>query len=96
MNKEKRLEWAQANLLETFENAIFSDESTIQLDIHRRFCCRKEREKPCLRPCAKHPIKVHVWAGISKNVPTPICIFEGKMDAPLYCKILRRTLLLFL
>ena len=96
VNKEKRLEWARANLLDTFENVIWSDESTIQLDTHRRFCCRKEGEKPRLKPCAKHPIKVHVWAGISKKGPTPICIFEGKMDAPLYCEILRKTFLPFL
>ena len=29
VNKEKRLEWARANILDTFENVIWSDESTI-------------------------------------------------------------------
>ena len=96
VNKQKRLEWAQANLHDTFENVIWSDKSTIQLDTHRRFCCRKEGERPRLKPRAKHPIKVHVWAGISKKGPTGICIFEGKMDALLYCEIIRRTLLPFL
>ena len=27
----------------------------------------------------KNPVKVHVWAGISKQGATHICIFEGKM-----------------
>ena len=45
---------------------------------------------------AKHPIKLHVWAGISKRGPTGICIFEGIMDASLYTEILRKTLLPFI
>ena len=46
---------------------------------------------------AKHPVKVHVWAGISKRgPPTGICIFEGIMDAPLYIEVLRQTLLPFI
>ena len=50
------------------------------------------RDKP--RP--KHPIKVHVWGGISKQGATQVCIFEGIMTAPLYCDILEKTLLPFI
>ena len=45
---------------------------------------------------AKHPVKVHVWAGISVKGSTEICIFTGIMNAQLYTKILERTLLRFL
>ena len=45
---------------------------------------------------AKHPVKVHIWAGISKRGRTGICIFEGIMDAPLYIQVLQQTLLPFL
>lgn len=44
----------------------------------------------------KHPTKVHIWAGISMQGRTEICIFDGIMDAPLYVEILERTLLPFL
>jgi len=44
----------------------------------------------------KHPVKVHVWAGISLQGRTGICIFEGIMDAPLYIQILDQTLLPFI
>ena len=44
----------------------------------------------------KHPLKVHVWAGISLRGPTKICIFEGIMDAPVFIDILRATLLPFI
>ena len=32
---------------------------------------------------AKHPVKVHVWAGISWQGATGVCVFERKMNAPL-------------
>ena len=41
---------------------------------------------------AKHPVKVHVWGGISMRGPTGICIFEGKIDAAMYIDILKTTL----
>ena len=45
---------------------------------------------------AKHPVKVHVWAGISIRGPTKICVFDGIMNAPLFVNILRTTLLPFI
>ena len=60
---------------------------------------------------AKHLVKVHVWAGISMQGRTGICIFEGMrrpqykehynfvtgiMDAPVYVSILQQTLLPFI
>ena len=44
----------------------------------------------------KHPIKVHVWAGISNKGATSICIFEGKMNAALYVDILESNLIPFI
>ena len=95
-NKLKRLHWAQANLHENFDNVIWSDETTVQLENHRRFCYRKHGEKPRPKPRPKHPTKVHVWAGISIKGATDVCIFEGIMAAPLYIRILELTLLPFI
>jgi len=50
--------------------------------------------KTLCRP--KHPIKVHVWAGISLKGPTNIVIFEGIMDAELYVKIIKESHLPFI
>ena len=44
----------------------------------------------------KHPLKVHVWAGISIRGPTKICVFDGIMNAELYVEILRATLVPFI
>ena len=141
-NKEKRLQWALDNITDTFEDVVWTDETTVQLETHRRFCCRKKGEPPKSKPrytycgdalryiylhmlriimhnlkhfcptlswwCAvkikhfvflyraKHPVKVHVWAGISWQGSTGVCIFEGLMNAPTYIKILERALLPFL
>ena len=63
-NKEKRLEWARAHLHNHFEDVVWSDETTVQLECHKRFYCRKKGKRPHPKPCAKHPVEVHVWAGI--------------------------------
>lgn len=41
-------------------------------------------------------MKVHVWGGISNSGRTGICIFEGRMDAPLYADILSQALVPFI
>ena len=49
-NKQKRLEWARQHLDESFDDVIWTDESTIQLESHRRFACRKRGEAPRPKP----------------------------------------------
>lgn len=96
VNKQKRLEFATTYLHDSFDDVIWSDETTVQLETHRRRCYRKEGERPRLKPRPKHPVKIHIWAGISKQGATQACIFEGIMDAPLFCNILEQTLLPFI
>ena len=62
---------------------------------HRRFYCRKRGEPPKNKARPKHPLKVHIWAGISIRGPTAVCIFEGRLNVPLFVQILDQTLLLF-
>ena len=61
----KRLAWAIKNKDMFLEDVIYTDETTVQLETHRRTCCYKKGQKPRYKPKPKHPIKVHVWAGIS-------------------------------
>lgn len=49
-NKTKRLAWARKNKRDKFPDVVFTDESSIQLESHRRFCCRKEGELPRNKP----------------------------------------------
>ena len=50
VNKEKRLQWAKENEHNDFQDVIWTDESTIQMETHRRFCCRKRSQKPRYKP----------------------------------------------
>ena len=80
----------------TFDDVIFTDESSVWIERHGRLCFRKEGMPAKLKPKVKHPYKVHVWAGISKRGATSILIFTGIMRAEFYVdSILRDTLLPF-
>ncbi len=92
-NKEKRFQWARAHLDDDFKDVLWTDETSIQLECHKRFCCRKKGERPRPKPRTKHPVKVHVWAGIGWHGRTDLCIFDGTMDAPMYISILQAALL---
>ena len=50
VNMEKRLAWALKYKDDTFDDVIFTDECTVQMESHRRFCCRKQGEPPRLKP----------------------------------------------
>ena len=96
VNKEKRLKFATENNGMTLLDTIYTDETTVQIETHRRTCSYKRGCKPRYKPKPKHPVKVPVWAGISHRGRTGLCIFEGKMNAPLFVSILRSTLLPFI
>ena len=90
------MQWAHEYKDDGFADVIYTDECTVQIESYRRFCCQKKGEAPCPKPRPKHPLKVHVWAGISLQGSTGICIFDGIMDRTLYISILQQTLLPFI
>ena len=49
-NKVKRYEWALQHVNDPFEDVIYTDECTVQLEAHRRFCCRKIGQTPKPKP----------------------------------------------
>ena len=93
INVKKRFDWAVEHVNDDFHDVIFTDETSVMLESHRRLCYRKKGDRPKPKPRAKHPTKVHVWAGISWNGATKICIFSGIMNAEMYIQILQRSLL---
>ncbi len=54
-NKIKRLAWATQciNENDTFDDVIWSDETSVQLEFHRRHCFRKANQPPKLKPRPK-------------------------------------------
>ena len=95
LNKQKRVEWCTERIAtqDDFDNVIFTDECSVKLG---RLCFRKRGGIRKFKPKPKHPIKVHVWVGISKHGATPIVIFKGIMNADKYCMILDTALKPFL
>ena len=98
LNKTKRLGFVQQLLAsnDNFKNIIFSDESSVEMIWHKKICRRKKGVSPKLKPKPKHPLKVHVWGGISCRGATPICVFTGTMVSDIYTKILSDHLLPFI
>ena len=64
-----------------FSNVIIADKCTIQLDCHSHLCFQKKNQSRTLKQRAKHPVKLHIWGGISKQGATNIIMFAGIMNA---------------
>ena len=94
VNKQKRLEWCKDRLRENdqFDKVIFTDECSVQLDRHGHVCFRKENEPRKMKPRPKHPLKVHIWGGISKKGATPLVIFKGILNAHHFCTVIENGL----
>ena len=85
-NREKRLKFCrelQAKKDE-FSDLIFTDESSIALERHSKITFHRWWEPPHLKGKPKHPVKVHVWAAISRRGVSKMAIFSGIMDAPFF------------
>ena len=93
-NKEKRLAWCKQHIneKECFQDVIFTDESTFQLESHQRKCFWKKKTPRRLKYRHKHPPKIHVWGGISKRGATHLVMFERIMNATRYGDILSASL----
>ena len=76
--------------------SFFTDECTVQLDSHSRSCFCKEKQPRVLKQRPKHPIKVHVWGGISSRGATKLVMFTGIMNAQHLATILEVGLLPFI
>ena len=79
-----------------FQNVIFADESSVQLEQHSRLCFRKRLQPHLLKQCAKHPIKIHIWGRISVKGATKVVMFTGIINAEQLGIILEAGLLLFI
>ena len=94
VNKIKRLNWCKESEEkgDQFDNVIWTDECSVQLDSHGRLCFRKKLQPRRFKPKPKHPVKVHIWGGISKRGATAVLIFKGTLTAVRYCIILEQAL----
>ena len=95
-NKAKRLEWWCWNCIRSddhFEDVIFSDKSTVALEMHGKLTFRRLKQPHRLKPRPKHPAKIHIWAAISCRGASSVVLFTRIMNATRYTKILEAGLL---
>ena len=92
MNKEKRVQWALKHCDNDFEDVVWTDKSTIQLENYRMFSFRKVGTAPKPIPRAKHPYKVMVWAGISRKGATNVCLLNCSVNSAVYQEVLHSSL----
>ena len=98
-NRVKRLQFCRELTArkEEFNDVIFTDESSIALERHSKISFHRWWEPPRLKGRPKHPVKVHVWAGIPRCGVTKMAIFSGIMDAPFFVEsVLQRHLVPFI
>ena len=96
-NRTKRLDFATKCIEsgDQFDDVIFTDESTVAMEGYHRTMKVISGEELPLAPVPKHPLKIHVWAGISKRGATGLFMFSNVLDGPSYCRILEETLIPF-
>ena len=74
-NQEKRVEWCKERQ-ETgdvdFDDVLFTDKCTVQLESHRRITFYKKGQPIKYKIKPKHTPKVNVWTGISSRGATKV------------------------
>ena len=85
-NRPIRVEYAIGRIRDKdqFNDALFSDECTVQMDSHGKITFRRWWEPKKKKAKPKHPLKVHVWGAISRRGASQLAIFEGIMKAPFF------------
>lgn len=99
VNQEKRYKWCKEHIDSgdlAFKDVIWTDECSVQLESHRKVVFHKKTKPAPLHGKPKHPLKVHLWGGISCRGATSICIFTGTLTATCYTQILDQALIPFL
>ena len=96
-NKEKRLKWCAdvSSCGDNFADVVWTDECTVELQQHSLRCFRKKDQLKKLKPRPKHPLKLHIWGGISCRGATSVVIFEGILIATKLLKIYEASLIPF-
>lgn len=95
--KKKRLEFAIKNKNRKWSTILFCDETSIELQpcINSKNNIQYATSRNQVKPFQtfKHPMKVHVSAGISWYGKTDVHIFTDNLNADLYVQILQNTII---
>lgn len=99
VNKVKRVDFCKDLIIsgDNLDDVIFTDECSIQLHDNKSVAYRMKGSIAPRHCRPKHPLKLHLWGGISKRGATSILAFDGIMCADFFTsEILGNTLLPFI
>ena len=99
VNKENRMTFCKTLIAknDSLNDIIFTDECSVQLHGNKIVVYREKDSPAPIIPKPKHPLKVHVWVGISRKGSTGIVVFDGIMTSSYYTEtILTHGLLPFI
>ena len=96
VNKTKRELWCHQQTVnkENFSKVIWTDECTVMIE-RKRKTYRRVGHPRVLKPKPKHPLKLHIWGGISMRGATPLIIFRDNLTAIRLGKIFEAGLIPF-
>lgn len=96
INKVKRSLWCQQQLAnrQDFTDVIWTDECSVIIE-RKRKSYRRIGQPRKLKPKPKHPLKLHVWGGISMRGATPLVMFQDNLNAVRLAEIFRKGLIPF-
>ena len=84
-NRLYRIEWANNNITNDWQHAIFADEASLWLSKGTVIMWAKKGTIRT-RPTFKHTAKIYIWAALSSVGTFPLCIFTDMLNAHLFIK----------
>lgn len=91
-HRKQRLAWAKQHRQQSWDNVIFSDESTIYLNSHHRNVWQPKGRRFVIRT-VKHPRKVNFWGCFSAKGFGRVYTFTDNMNADKLVRIYKKALL---
>jgi transposase len=90
-HRTKRLAWAKENEHTEWDMVLFTDESTINLNMKRKKVWQRPGKRMVIR-VVKHPVKVHIWGCVSSQGFGKCYVFTQNLDSKLMEKIYKQAL----
>jgi transposase len=88
---QKRLAFCKKYLNHDWRLCLFMDEKTFEVGTHKKKGWQDPHDRTVTK-VTRHPIKVHVWAGIGRHFKTKLYFFKQNLNSDIYCKILKSRL----
>jgi transposase len=91
-HREKRLAWAMEHEHTDWNTVLFTDESTININMRKKRVWQRPGKRTVIR-VVKHPVKVHIWGCVSSKGFGQCYIFRQNLNARFMKRIYKKALI---